>query len=532
MEPPKSKRARTEITFRDKKDICLYKKEHPNASQDSIAQHFSHKLSKHIGRSTISEILCDQERWVNTTEDSGNSIRKRAPKFEELETCLYTWFAQARNKQAIICDEILIEKAKFFGKKLEIPEEFAYSRGWIANFKSRYNISMHKISGEAEGADKHAVVSGRAELQKKLAAFDPDDLYNFDESGVFYRLPPDSTLATNSVSGSKKQKDRITVGVLTNSTGSYKGKLLVIGKAARPRCFGKQFDPNSVVSYRHNSTAWMTSKEFTDYLRTLDKQMQQQQRKILLLVDNCASHKLLDLELQSIELHFLPPNTTSHLQPLDAGIIQNLKVHYRKRLVQYYIHCVDSDMRMTIDIKTAIQFLASAWNAVTPNSIANCWRHTGILPVHYFGDAAATSDEETRVPNPALSELAELLHDIRIEPANLLTASQYITVDSELPHCPEMSDDEILDTITHPKVIENADVSITARMEVDPDDIDSPTVSTHEALTAIRTLLQYIEQHPDNSAEITHLTSIQEKILGENALAKRQPSITDFFHRI
>eukprot|EP00171_Calliarthron_tuberculosum_P021816 IDg21816t1 len=34
--------------------------------------------------------------------------------------------------------------------------------------------------------------------------------------------------------------------------------------------------------------------------------------------------------LSNVELVFLPPNTTSKLQPWDAGIIASMKVHYRR----------------------------------------------------------------------------------------------------------------------------------------------------------------------------------------------------------
>ena len=38
---------------------------------------------------------------------------------------------------------------------------------------------------------------------------------------------------------------------------------------------------------------------------------------------------------------FLPKNTTSRLQPLDAGIIQNFKVKYRKLLLKFVISRVN-----------------------------------------------------------------------------------------------------------------------------------------------------------------------------------------------
>jgi hypothetical protein len=64
-----------------------------------------------------------------------------------------------------------------------------------------------------------------------------------------------------------------------------------------------------------------------DYLNKLNQLMKRQNRKILLLADNAPTH-LVDetIQLSNVNVHFLPPNTTSHLQPLDAGIINSFKV--------------------------------------------------------------------------------------------------------------------------------------------------------------------------------------------------------------
>ena len=54
--------------------------------------------------------------------------------------------------------------------------------------------------------------------------------------------------------------------------------------------------------------------------------MQRQQRHILLLIDNAPTHTILEpSQLTNITIHSLPPNTTSHLQPCDAGIIKSFK---------------------------------------------------------------------------------------------------------------------------------------------------------------------------------------------------------------
>ena len=100
---------------------------------------------------------------------------------------------------------------------------------------------------------------------------DPDLLYNADETGLFYRLLPEQTLASKTTEdhakGFKHCKERLTVLVTVNSTGTHKLKLLTIGKSQRPRCFrGK--DAGTMPSYwKANKTAWMTTDIFTWWLQ-------------------------------------------------------------------------------------------------------------------------------------------------------------------------------------------------------------------------------------------------------------------------
>jgi hypothetical protein len=99
---------------------------------------------------------------------------------------------------------------------------------------------------------------------------DPDDLYNCDETGLLYRLLPEKTLSSKhdeiAAKGFKACKDRLTVLVTCNATGTDKQKLLVIGNAARPRCFRSINQRTLPVHWRSNSTAWMNTGIFTWWL--------------------------------------------------------------------------------------------------------------------------------------------------------------------------------------------------------------------------------------------------------------------------
>jgi hypothetical protein len=101
-----------------------------------------------------------------------------------------------------------------------------------------------------------------------LHIFTPDDVYNQDETGIFWRQLPTRSLATMKRAGGKKIKERVTVSLTCNFTGNDKRPLLLIGKAKRPRSFPKSFQPkrDMNVHYANNKAAWMTTAEFNKWV--------------------------------------------------------------------------------------------------------------------------------------------------------------------------------------------------------------------------------------------------------------------------
>ena len=80
--------------------------------------------------------------------------------------------------------------------------------------------------------------SGRPILFGSECTFNIDNVYN-DETGHFFLLGPNKTLASKSdkAKGTKGDKERITVLLCCNATGMKKLKPFVIGKVKNPRCF-------------------------------------------------------------------------------------------------------------------------------------------------------------------------------------------------------------------------------------------------------------------------------------------------------
>ncbi|EGN91611.1 hypothetical protein SERLA73DRAFT_42890, partial [Serpula lacrymans var. lacrymans S7.3] len=103
-------------------------------------------------------------------------------------------------------------------------------------FCRTYNIQEYCQHGEAGSVNLDAVSAEREQCQKILLQYAPRDQLNFDKTGLFPFAPPDRGLATKQMSGKKKEKFQISVGLACNADGSKKFKPIYIGKSRRPHC--------------------------------------------------------------------------------------------------------------------------------------------------------------------------------------------------------------------------------------------------------------------------------------------------------
>jgi len=240
------------------------------------------------------------------------------------------------------------------------------------------------------------------------------------------------------------------------------------------------------VTYRWNSKAWMNGELFQEWLKELDAIMARRQRKILLLIDNAPCHATCDME--NVKVPFLPPNTTSHLQPLDGGIIKSFKAHYRKFHLQFLIDKYDDGLpNEKLTIKDAIYFAADAWNEVTPATIHNCWNHVDILPGTQLAMEPDSSLQDTR------SEIQCLIDQLNV-PFAKMTAQQYLEIDSNTPAHDIPSDPEIIEEVNNIFDSQYEDTD-------DPDEEPLPRMSAVNGRDALENTIRWCEQLEENLDE-------------------------------
>lgn len=129
------------------------------------------------------------------------------------------------------------------------------------------------MCGESASFDDNVCKNWKEELKTMLKDYDPKNIFNADETALYYQCLPDKTLTfkNEKCHGGKNSKVRATLLLASNMTGTEKLKPFMIGKYKKPRCFAgvKSFP----FEYHANPKAWMNSYLFGQWLLKLDKQM-------------------------------------------------------------------------------------------------------------------------------------------------------------------------------------------------------------------------------------------------------------------
>jgi hypothetical protein len=208
-----------------------------------------------VNEKSIRNIKNNQEeikKRIESATDLTNASTYRAsyPKFPQLEDVLEEWLSASRRMSLVITPLILKIKAKQIAQTLGISQDvFSASDGWLQRFRKRRGIKITHLYGEGGEVDKDdpVLLKKLSDLEQLIDTYDIMNVYNMDETGLFYRMMPNYTLLMpdediTTARGKKAQKERVTLTVCCNATGCHKISLQMIGKPQRPACIvGRQW---------------------------------------------------------------------------------------------------------------------------------------------------------------------------------------------------------------------------------------------------------------------------------------------------
>jgi len=252
---------------------------------------------------------------------------------EELETILLAWFKQAHTANSSVSESHMKEEALHVAACLGINHFWA-SDGWIDCSKKIHNLVYKNISGESAIVNPKTLMDWKSEeLPKIIDGFQPRDIFNVDETGLCHNLQPSKTVTYkgDSCYGGTKSQQRVTVLLSCIADVMEELSSLVTGKCNKPHCFinVKKLPTN----YTANSSLWMASATFEDFLVQLDRQIGAKNRKILLFIDQSAAHPGVTTAMKGIKVIFPPPDCTKKFATSGYGDHPAFKCLHRTQLM-------------------------------------------------------------------------------------------------------------------------------------------------------------------------------------------------------
>ena len=290
-----------------------------------------------------------------------------------------------------------------------------------------------------------------------------------------------------------------------------------------PRCFKnlKQLP----CRYRGQKKSWMDSDLFEEWVRQLNRKFEQQNRKVVLIIDNCPVHPAIG-ELKAIQLcFFAPPKTTAFTQPMDQGVIRSLKAKYRSRLIKLIIKAINSNKDIPkINVLDAMKLLTLSWEDVTENTVQNC-----------FAKVRISNDDQLRAQNDLDDPFIELRSSIEeLKERNSeefpddISPEEFTNLDDSVAATePVLTDELIIEMVRkgEDEDVESDDDDESANADVS---IEKP--GTVEVRNAVETLMNFSlfsisDKIRTSTIEISRLTEIE---LMRNL---KQASIKDFLQK-
>lgn len=270
------------------------------------------KLAVPLSRQGVGLILASEAKLRATPERRRGAKRLVTdPAFNYLDKRIAARVDAMDDHLETVSDALIIIAAEDVADELGIPAPArpSFSSGWLQKFKLRWGYARRRKHGEAASVEAQATLDGRARMIKLTRLYEKKDVYNMDETSFFYRSESRWTVSRKpTVARRKQSKVRMTLAVAANADGSDKLSPFFIGTAMVPHALrGHDVSEELGVTYTSTRKGWMTSTRFLEWLQALDNDMREQDRRILLLVDNASPHVRPTVPMSNVRLEFLPP---------------------------------------------------------------------------------------------------------------------------------------------------------------------------------------------------------------------------------
>lgn len=277
--------------------------------------------------------------------------------------------------------------------------KMTFSTSWAIDWARKNGFMTKKIKEE------EAPVIDESDLfRNDIKKYEISNIYCLADPLFFYKVLPRQKYVLKSETGIKstnsmKLKDRVTLYMCTNATGTDKIPLTMIGNAKNPRCFGKDNQKELFKYYYNNENAFSDSKTvkrwyievFLPHIRSVTAE------KILLIVPFVSKEISSFDETKQVKCITLPANNDSFRSPMSMGVVECLKREYRYNLLKDILSSFQNRQKQRKEstkmsagtaglaegrephLLNAMEMLNEAWKGMKESVISVSWIKSGLV---------------------------------------------------------------------------------------------------------------------------------------------------------
>jgi len=187
---------------------------------------------------------------------------------------------------------------------------------------------------------------------------------------------------------------------------------------------------------------------------------------------------------------------------------------------------VEADERaqdLKMDVLQAIRYVIQGWNNVTAETIYNCWRHTGILPINTDIELDFPLDDDYEIFDDELTDALKALNF-----SNMMELEEFLTIPEEKIVCEILDDDEIItDLVNNFKKKSNEEE--TNNLDEMDDSIEEEVISFNVALESLKKVHTFLLQQEYASEHLKLANTIEKFIKMKKVNSMQQTTINQYF---
>ena len=125
------------------------------------------------------------EAYTNGTKSNTKYLQPRHCMYPEIDAKVSDFYCDAHSKNMPVNSGLLKAEALAIAKEKNLSD-FTASNGWLESFSSRHQLRFATLHGESAGVDLSVCNQWKNQLPRLCEGYDLKDIYNVDETGIFF----------------------------------------------------------------------------------------------------------------------------------------------------------------------------------------------------------------------------------------------------------------------------------------------------------------------------------------------------------